>query len=109
MTGIFDKDIRLIVAGDISFMGRRSDTPSMKVFKEFEQVFNASDLVVANLESPLLDSGTAVPGKCALHGATGWAAVLRRVGIKVVSLANNHVMDYGPEGLESTMTHLQDA
>jgi hypothetical protein len=38
-----------------------------------------------------------------------WATVLRQAGVGVVSLANNHVMDYGPSGLAQTMDALSGA
>ena len=67
------------------------------------------DLVIANLENPLVDGGCAVPGKCTLRGAVGWAQVLKDVGVHAVTLANNHIMDYGKEGLLSTLDALDQA
>ena len=67
------------------------------------------DLVIANLENPLVDEGCSVPGKCTLRGTVGWAQVLKDMGIHAVTLANNHIMDYGKEGLCSTLDALDQA
>ena len=95
--------------GDISFQGRFSDSPTPKIFGQAAEIFKASDLAIGNLEGPLLEKGNAAAGKCVLRGTTGWAAVLREVGFDVVSLANNHIMDYGVDGLIETITSLKHA
>ncbi len=98
-------------AGDVSFQGRLSDTPSKDVFSNVAPFFEQSDLSIVNLENPLVDveSAQAVLGKCTLRGAEGWADILKQSGVKLVSLANNHLMDYGPEGLFSTLSALDRA
>ncbi len=95
--------------GDISFQGRYADTPSPYPFAGAAEHFSAGDsIVVGNLENPLVDQGTPVPGKCSLRGQVAWARVLADVGFHMLSLANNHIMDYGFEGLNSTMTALRE-
>lgn len=94
--------------GDISFQGRNSDNPKIDVFSSVKAILESSDIVVANLENPLIEKtdGSAVVGKCTLRGSTGWAEVIKTSGINLVSLANNHVMDFGGTGLFSTMRAL---
>lgn len=60
----------------------------------------------ANLEGPLYDGNHAIPGKCTIRGTSGWADILKTVGIDVVTLANNHIMDHGTDGLFSTISVL---
>jgi len=50
-----------------------------------------------------------VPGKYTLRGDPSWAAVLRENKFGLVSLANNHIMDYGEEGLYDTLDSLNKA
>jgi len=95
--------LTIIAAGDISLRGSREDMPSADIFGQTASIFRSADLAMANLESPLLDNGTPVPGKCTLRGTVGWANTIREAGICFVSLANNHMMDYGVEGLQSTI------
>jgi len=78
----------------------------------FEQVapyLRAADLTFGNLESPLTDQRTRFPRVNALHGSPAMAPVLAQVGFDVVSLANNHAIDYGRAGLRQTMGVLKDA
>ena len=98
--------IKISVVGDISFAGQKYAQPSLKCFSTFLPVFREADLVIGNLESPLLNTGEAIPNKCTLRGNPGWADILREANIGLVSLANNHVMDYGEAGLMQTIKHL---
>ncbi|MGH9162728.1 MAG: CapA family protein, partial [Vicinamibacteraceae bacterium] len=102
-----DVAISLAVVGDLSFEGPRADRPASKWFTAVAPAFRETDLAIGNLESPLVEGGTAIPGKCTLRGTTKWAAVLREAGIGLVTLANNHTMDYGETGLRSTIAALE--
>lgn len=69
----------------------------------------AADVAFANLEGPLLDAGASEkcarskPGRCyAFRVPTRYGGHLERAGINVVSLANNHVGDFGDAGRAST-------
>lgn len=77
-------------------------------------LFRDADIAMANLEGPLLDDG--VPAKVAVKGRSylfrtpsSYAANLKEAGISMVSLANNHAMDFGRPGLASTKRALQEA
>jgi hypothetical protein len=102
-------NVKIAAVGDISFRGGRENQPSSDIFDQVASLFRSSDLVMANLESPLVDNGEPVFGKCTLRGATRWAKVIKDAGIGFVSLANNHMMDYGVEGLYSTMQACNDS
>ena len=107
-----DKDnrsLKIAAVGDIALVGRYQDNPSPAPFEPVRHLFKQCGLVIANLECPLTDTGTSPPGKCTLRANPGWAAVLKDAGVDVVSLANNHIMDYGPEGLVNTIRALDDA
>ncbi|MGD0191484.1 MAG: CapA family protein [Rhizomicrobium sp.] len=75
-------------------------------------VFRRADISFANLEGALYD-GDDPPSKSCDHcytfrSPTYYAKYLAQLGIKAVSLANNHSSDYGEDGLRSTMTALQE-
>ncbi|MFC1809625.1 CapA family protein, partial [Candidatus Omnitrophota bacterium] len=55
------------------------------------------------------DKGVAVLNKCSLRGNPKWGTVLQNVGFRVVSLANNHMMDFGEEGLKQTLKVLKES
>ncbi len=65
---------------------------------------------VGNLECPLCDvaprAATKADGGPNLHAPPRRAAWLRRAGFRAMSLANNHIMDCGPEGLAGTLDAL---
>lgn len=75
----------------------------------------AGDVVFANLEGPLADGG--VSQKCgprsrqcyAFRTPTAYVRHLKEAGFTVVSLANNHVNDFGEEGRQSTLRTLDEA
>ena len=95
--------------GDISFHGRHAETPQPSLLREAWSGFAECTLVVGNLEGPLTREGAPVPGKCALRADPSWAPVLKASGVGLVSLANNHMMDFGPDGLFETMEVLRTA
>ena len=100
---------RMSVVGDISFEGPHADQPNLDCFADVGTIFHEADLVIGNLECTLTRSGNIIPGKCTLRGSPQWAPIMRRAGIGLVSLANNHVMDYGIGGLSSTLDALSRA
>jgi len=74
-----------------------------------------ADLVIANHEGPITDL-TQPQAKSDTGRKRYWyraepasAHALKAAGIGLVSLANNHVTDYGTDGLADTIRHLEDA
>ena len=66
-------------------------------------VLSGADVTVVNLETAITDRGAPVDGK-KYHfrsPATSFAA-LTAAGVDVVNMANNHALDYGPEGMQDT-------
>lgn len=73
-------------------------------------VLGHADLRIANLECVLASSGEPEPGKV-FHFRSDSKNVesLRRAGIDLVSLANNHVLDFGPEAFREMPALLEAA
>lgn len=72
-----------------------------------------ADIVVGNLEGVLSNRGGArkdvtKQGLFTFRMPEGYAATLREMGFDVMSLANNHTMDFGAKGLESTIHALKE-
>jgi poly-gamma-glutamate synthesis protein (capsule biosynthesis protein) len=66
-----------------------------------------ADVRFANLEAPLLAGGRPLYSTgVRLKSPPETVGLLRRLGLDVVSLANNHMMDFGPPGLASTLSEL---
>jgi poly-gamma-glutamate synthesis protein (capsule biosynthesis protein) len=69
-----------------------------------------ADLTMANLETAITTRGTATPGKAFTFRAPPSAfTALRRAGIDVVTMANNHGEDYGPVGLHDTLAAIRSS
>lgn len=77
---------------------------------EVAQRLAAADLAIANLESPLSDRGTRAKGKdVTFRGLPSAIEGLKLAGFDALSMANNHVLDYGPDALADTVDALDAA
>jgi poly-gamma-glutamate capsule biosynthesis protein CapA/YwtB (metallophosphatase superfamily) len=66
----------------------------------------SGDIVLANLEGALTDRGEPWPKSYNFRTPPRFADALRLGHVSVVSLANNHIMDYGAVGLADTIDAL---
>jgi poly-gamma-glutamate capsule biosynthesis protein CapA/YwtB (metallophosphatase superfamily) len=79
---------------------------------EVQEIASEAALFVANLECCISDRGERVrePGKPFFFRAPPAAAEwLAATGVSCVTLANNHVLDFGAEALMDTVEHLRAA
>jgi len=68
------------------------------------------DAAWVNVESPLSTLGSPTPGKdYTFEGPPSMARALAAAGIDVVTLANNHAVDYGQAALVGTIKRLEKA
>jgi hypothetical protein len=78
-------------------------------FEKLRPLLGRADYVVVNMETPATDlERSPLRGKNYLHRTSPAEAppALVRAGIRAVGLANNHSMDYGPQGLLDTFAAL---
>jgi poly-gamma-glutamate capsule biosynthesis protein CapA/YwtB (metallophosphatase superfamily) len=79
-------------------------------FREAKAVLEAADITAGNLETPITTRGTPAEDKLFVFRGTPEAIpALKEAGFDYLSLANNHTLDYGWEGLSDTMDYLDDA
>ena len=98
----------VLIGADICPIGRnqscflRGDAGSL--FNDLLPEFEAADLVIANLECPLIEKSTPIPKTGPVFGETG-ACIngIKEAGIDVLALANNHIMDHGTAGLKTPL------
>ena len=83
----------------ILFLG---DVVPYKPFK-FRNTFKT----VINLECPIIQDGIPVIGKINLKVDKNYLKNIFNNNLICASLGNNHILDYGKEGLESTLTELK--
>lgn len=101
-------NISMVFTGDVMF-GRGVESvlnSNQNVFGDLKTLFLQSDIVVINLESPFTDSNINYKKAIPLKANPDYAHVLKDNNVNVVSLANNHIMDYGPPGLQDTIAAL---
>ncbi|MEJ2637172.1 MAG: CapA family protein [Calditrichia bacterium] len=100
------KDIKIVAGGDVmlgswaqeTIMQRGWDYP----FRNLDSLLSDADLVFSNLEAPFGKGGTAFEKSYTFEVTPDLVQVLKGGKINMVSLANNHIMDYGPEVLQQT-------
>ncbi|HEY3315460.1 MAG TPA: CapA family protein [Bacillota bacterium] len=66
----------------------------------------SADLAFANLEGPITDRGVGLPKQFVFRAPPEAARALRLAGLDVLSVANNHTLDYGSVGLLDTLDQL---
>jgi poly-gamma-glutamate capsule biosynthesis protein CapA/YwtB (metallophosphatase superfamily) len=109
--------LRLALAGDTMLgrgVGERllADPRVPLVAAELQEIARDADLFVLNLECCISDRGERIrlADKPFFFRAPPVAAErLAEMGVDCVTLANNHALDYGPDALRDTITHLRAA
>jgi poly-gamma-glutamate capsule biosynthesis protein CapA/YwtB (metallophosphatase superfamily) len=92
--------------GDVHFEGVLSSklaaSPST-VLAPIARTLGEADLAVANLETAVTNTGAAAAKQFVFRTPANAFAALRGGSIDVVSMANNHGMDYGESGLRDSL------
>jgi poly-gamma-glutamate synthesis protein (capsule biosynthesis protein) len=68
-----------------------------------------ADITFGNLECCLAAGGKVVPKKYNFRGRPENATALKHAGFDIVSLANNHTLDYGKDALTETLASVRSA
>lgn len=107
--------LRVVAVGDIMLDGTARPVLSENgydyPFVRVKPLLAGAAVVFGNLEGPLTDRGTPEQNKTYIFRTPPAPAsrALRNAGFNVVSLANNHTMDFGPDGLAQTIEALDSA
>jgi poly-gamma-glutamate capsule biosynthesis protein CapA/YwtB (metallophosphatase superfamily) len=72
-------------------------------------LFTRDDLTVVNLECPVSNIGTPLPKTFSFRCDPNALPFLKRGGVDVASMANNHSWDLGPEALLDTRRNIERA
>lgn len=108
-----EEELTIAAVGDLMLGGRTEpflnefgpDYP----FRNVQPVLRKADITIGNLESPISIRGKAVENKkFTLRAGPIAARALKTAGMRVVALANNHAMDFGPIALQDTLTSLTE-
>lgn len=80
------------------------------IFSDVKSVFEKSDYVVANLETPLAGKNLGYSERnYSFNTPDEMAIALKQYDVSLVTTANNHVLDRGIDGLERTLDVLDSA
>ncbi len=112
----------LIVGGDLMF-DRHLRTKAERIGNydfifapELTAFLNSADYALANLEGPItlepsISQYSAIggPGNYTFTFSPAITTVLKNNNLKILNLGNNHILNFGPAGLESTYQYLDAA
>ena len=122
-----DRPVTFAFAGDVQFPDQWYTEPGLvppsaptlaaqlaaapkHVLDPIAPVLSSADVTVVNLETAITERGEPVAGKNYHFRSTPSAfTALESAGVDVVSMANNHVLDYGPVGMEDTFEAVEHA
>ncbi len=103
---------RITIVGDIMLgrrVGRAYANDPTAPFRPFADRLAAADLTIGNLESTLSDNGRPTQGGDSFFADPRMLEGLQLAGIDGVSLANNHLGDYGRQAQLETFSELDRA
>lgn len=109
-----DKLVKISFTGDImaekTWMDKNPElTDFSKTFEPVYNLFDDSDLVVGNLETVLAGRNEGYTDHIySFNSPDSLVEELKKMGIDVVTLANNHILDRGSHGLERTIKILEE-
>jgi poly-gamma-glutamate synthesis protein (capsule biosynthesis protein) len=98
-----DSPVTLAFGGDVHFEGRLADLVRPDGLDALRPVLGAADVAVVNLETAITDRGVEQPKIYHFRTTPQALATLQQGGVDAVSMANNHAVDYGPDGLADTL------
>ncbi len=98
--------ITINFAGDINFEDQRAQFLASNpgaILGAITPVLADADLTVVNLETAVTERGTPAPKAFTFRTGPEALDVLRDAGVDVASIANNHGLDFGPDGVPDAL------
>lgn len=100
--------ITIFISGDYAPTLRVNDAIErgdyQSLFNDIIHIINESDIAITNLEFPLIDNGSPI-AKTGPNRKSPVKSIeaIKFAGFDMVTMANNHIMDYGEDGLLSSI------
>jgi poly-gamma-glutamate synthesis protein (capsule biosynthesis protein) len=108
-----EPEITIAAVGDIMLargVGASIATRGQRYpFEAVAPLLAGADIRIGNLELPLTERGRAVNKDYVFRASPALAEALNLAGFNVLTVANNHSLDYGPDGLVDTLAALDQA
>jgi len=109
------EEIRMLFVGDVmldrgvAFMIGKQNADFRFPFLKTAGMLEEADITIGNLEGPISNRGEKKGSIYSFRMSPDVIRGLVFAGFDVMSIANNHIWDYGREGLEDTITFLNEA
>ena len=109
-----EKDTSVIVTGDVelsTYVQANYDAAGIDgvISPELRKKLRAADILEINNEFAFSTRGTQAPDKqFTFRVDPKYSSILTEMGVDVAGLANNHVLDFGPDALNDTFDTLTD-
>lgn len=106
--------MKILFTGDLSIQDRaktylKSPDNIQKVFSDVKNIISDCSYAITNLESPITNQGRPIIKDVPILYNSGTAIdVIKYCGFNLVTLANNHLKDFGNEGVLNTVKLLQN-
>lgn len=105
--------MKILIAGDFCSQNRVATLIDRKeyapIFSEVAQITKIADYSIVNFECAVVEGNAQAINKCGPNfRCTSYAVeAIKYAGFDAVTLANNHIYDYGEEGLKETLKALE--
>lgn len=102
--------MKILIAGDFAPRARLAKQIENKRYsevfsEEIRDIIKSADFSFVNFESPIVEKGYKPIPKCGpnLHCTPEAAEAVKYAGFSGVTMANNHILDFGAEGLHKSV------
>jgi poly-gamma-glutamate synthesis protein (capsule biosynthesis protein) len=114
---LIKKPVSILNFGDVMLdrnVRKKIEKDGVDVFeyvKRDSELIKDFDFIIANLEGPIVEMNRSLCQNKAYNFqfASTAPAILKSIGINIVSIANNHINDCYKEGIESTKKYLDES
>lgn len=100
------KPVTFVFGGDVHFEGSLRSTlqkDPAALFGGLQPALRDADVAVVNLETAIGSGGTKAPKTFNFQAPPAAFDALTAAGVDAISMANNHALDYGQDGLLQTL------
>lgn len=106
------EEVSFIAVGDISYsrgIGRAVKNKKDKSypFANVKEILQKADFCFGNLETPITSGREIQDDEMVFRSDPGTEKILADMNFKILSLANNHTMNFGEKGITDTLNYLK--
>ncbi len=95
----------IAMVGDIFLQGPLPQSPELTAVRD---LLRGADIAFGNLETPVSTRGAPVEKWINMRMPPALLDDVAELGFDIVTLANNHMLDFGPLAFEDTLAHLRE-